>query len=97
MESNKEIKNISWQGANCLSCKYFVPNDPLNADILERGKCAHPSLVKFNLVVSGRDWCNLYQEISEKRIDKLVNEAYKKDDEQQKNLIEESKKPNAFD
>lgn len=94
MENNK---NISWQTDNCLGCKYFVPNDVLNADILERGKCAHPSLVKFNLVVSGRDWCNLFANMSESRRQKLIDEEFKKDDEQQKKLIEESKKADSFD
>ncbi|MCL4399202.1 hypothetical protein M1293_01665 [Candidatus Parvarchaeota archaeon] len=97
MIPEKTTRHITWQGGNCLLCKYFVPNDPINADLLERGKCAHPSLVKFNLVVSGRDWCNLYSEVSEKRVEKLIKEAYKKDDEQQKTLIEESKRPGNFD
>ena len=69
----------------------------MNADLLERGKCAHPSLVKFNLVVSGRDWCNLFSEMSDSRREKLIQEGYKKDDEQQKKLIEESKKAGNFD
>ena len=93
----KSDKNITWQGENCLLCKYFIPNDVLNADLLERGKCAHPSLVRFNLVVSGRDWCNLFSEMSDGRREKLIKEGYKKDDEQQKKLIEESKKIGNFD
>ncbi len=93
----EENKNITWQGENCLYCKYFIPNDVLNADILERGKCAHPSLVKFNLVVSGRDWCNLFAKMSDNRRDKLIDDGLKRDDEQQKRLIEESKKPGNFD
>lgn len=95
--NNENNKNITWQGENCLLCKYFIPNDVLNADLLERGKCAHPSLVKFNLVVSGRDWCNLFSEMSDGRREKLIQEGYKKDDEQQKKLIEESKKAGNFD
>ncbi|MCL5016674.1 MAG: hypothetical protein M1441_00855 [Candidatus Parvarchaeota archaeon] len=93
----KSDKHITWQGENCLLCKYFIPNDVLNADLLERGKCAHPSLVRFNLVVSGRDWCNLFSEMSDGRREKLIQEGYKKDDEQQKKLIEESKKIGNFD
>ncbi|MCL4391648.1 MAG: hypothetical protein M1284_01380 [Candidatus Parvarchaeota archaeon] len=93
-ESNK---HITWQGENCLLCKYFVPNDVINADLLERGKCAHPSLVRFNLVVSGRDWCNLFSKMSDQRRDKLLEEAFKRDDEQLKRLTEESKKPGNFD
>ncbi len=93
----KSNKHITWQGENCLLCKYFIPNDVLNADLLERGKCAHPSLVRFNLVVSGRDWCNLFSEMSDGRREKLIQEGYKKDDEQQKKLIEESKKIGNFD
>lgn len=95
MEQNN--KQITWQSENCLICKYFIPNDPLNADILERGKCAHPSLVRFTLVVSGRDWCNLFAEMSGKRRESLIQEGFKKDDEQQKRLVEESKKPGNFD
>jgi hypothetical protein len=97
MNMEESNKHITWQGENCLLCKYFVPNDVLNADLLERGKCAHPSLVKFNLVVSGRDWCNLFAKMSDSRREKLLQEGYKKDDEQQKKLIEESKKAGNFD
>ena len=51
------------------------PNDPLNADILERGMCIHPKLKAFDLLVSGRDWCNLFTEIRQKQIDILQEKA----------------------
>jgi len=72
------IKRVTWQSENCLSCKWFLPSDPLNADILSNGKCIHPSLKKFDLVVSGRDWCNLFAEISQEQIDKMQKEAVDK-------------------
>ena len=51
------------------------PNDPINADILERGLCVHSKLKEFNLIVSGRDWCNLFTEIRQKQIDLLARES----------------------
>ncbi len=41
----------------------------LNADLLDRAKCIHPKLKIYQLVVSGRDWCNLYEEIKQKQIE----------------------------
>ena len=54
-EPQKSLKRITWQSENCLACIWFKPNDPLNADILERGMCVHPKLKEFSLLVSGRD------------------------------------------
>jgi hypothetical protein len=68
-------KKVTWQAENCLSCKWFSPSDPLNADILSNGKCVHPTLLKYDLVVSGRDWCNLFAEISQEQIDQLQEKA----------------------
>jgi len=51
---------------------------------MERGICGHPKLKPFTLIVSGRDWCNLYSEIKQKQIDSRQEMAMKK---------EESKKP----
>jgi len=66
----KSLKSISWQHGNCLSCVWFSPkNDALNADLLDRARCLHPKLKGFELLVSGRDWCNLYEEITQKQID----------------------------
>ena len=73
------FKRITWQSENCLSCKWFSPSDPINADILTSGKCIHPSLTKFNLVISGRDWCNLFAEITQDQIDKLQEDAMSKE------------------
>jgi len=72
------LKRITWQSENCLSCVWFRPNDPLNADILERGMCVEPKLKSYELVVSGRDWCNLYKEVRQKQID-LLQEGKMKD------------------
>ncbi|AIF83228.1 hypothetical protein NTE_01155 [Candidatus Nitrososphaera evergladensis SR1] len=69
------MKRVTWQSENCLSCKWFSPSDPLNADILSTGKCVHPSLQKFKLTVSGRDWCNLFVEISQEQIDQMQEKA----------------------
>ena len=74
-ELQKNFKRVMWQGENCLSCVYFSPNDPVNADILERGKCVHAKLKPYELIVSGRDWCNLYQEVPQKTIDALQEKA----------------------
>jgi hypothetical protein len=62
-DATNNLKKVSWQSENCLSCKWFSPSDPINADILTNGKCLHPELQKFNLIISGRDWCNLFEEI----------------------------------
>ena len=50
----KYIKRITWQSENCLSCKWFSPSDPINADILTNGRCVHPELKKFNLIIDRR-------------------------------------------
>ena len=54
MSDESSMKRVTWQGENCLACVWFKPNDPLNADILERGLCTEPKLKAFGLVVSGR-------------------------------------------
>ena len=69
------LKRITWQSENCLSCKWFSPSDPINADILTNGRCVHPELKKFNLLISGRDWCNLFDEISTEQIDQMQEKA----------------------
>ncbi len=76
-EPQKSLKRITWQSENCLACIYFLPSDPLNADLLERGKCIHPKLKIYDLIVSGRDWCNLYAERKQKQIDALQERAMK--------------------
>lgn len=76
-EPQKSLKKITWQSENCLSCVWFEPNDPLNADILSRGKCIHTKLKEYDLIVSGRDWCNLFKETSQKKIDHAQEEAMK--------------------
>ncbi len=74
-ELQRTLKRITWQYENCLSCVWFKPNDPLNADILERGLCIHPKLKEFGLIVSGRDWCNQFKEVPRKTIDALQEKA----------------------
>jgi hypothetical protein len=74
-EPQRSLKRIIWQTENCLSCVWFQPNDPLNADLLERGMCAHKDLKKYELIVSGRDWCNLFTEIRQRQIDKIQEKA----------------------
>ena len=74
-EPQKSLKRTTWQYENCLACVWFLPSDPINADLLERGRCVHPKLKRYNLVVSGRDWCNLYEEIKQKQIDALQEKA----------------------
>lgn len=76
-ETQKSLKRIIWQYENCLSCLWFLPKDPINADLLERGRCAHPKLKRYNLIVSGRDWCNLFKEIGQGHIDALQEKAMK--------------------
>jgi hypothetical protein len=78
------MKRITWQSENCLSCKWFAPSDPINADILSSGKCIHPSLLKYKLIVSGRDWCNLFTEISQEQIDQMQEKALESEESQQK-------------
>lgn len=73
------IKRLTWQEENCLSCKWFRPYDPINADILARGDCVHPDLKEFNLVISGRDWCNVFELITQKMIDGMQEKAMKKE------------------
>ena len=77
MAKDNPIKHITWQTENCLSCKWFRPSDPLNADILTNGLSVHPDLKKFELVVTGRDWCNLFDEITQKQIDAMQEHAAK--------------------
>jgi hypothetical protein len=69
------LKRITWQSENCLSCKWFFPADPLNADIMSNGKCMEPSLKKFELIVTGRDWCNKFEEISQTQIERMQEKA----------------------
>ncbi len=76
-EPQRSLKRVIWQGENCLSCTWFRPNDPLNADILERGLCVEPRLKAYGLVVSGRDWCNLYKEVRQKQIDLIQEGKFK--------------------
>jgi hypothetical protein len=45
--------------------------------VFERGKCVHSKLKSYELVVSGRDWCNLYTEIKQKMIDIMQEKAMK--------------------
>lgn len=78
-EPQRSMKRITWQGENCISCVWFVPNDPLNADLLERGKCNHAKLKPYNLIVSGRDWCNLYTEVRQRAIDLMQEKAAKEE------------------
>jgi hypothetical protein len=68
-EPQKSLKRVTWQYENCLSCVWFKPNDPINADMMERGECMHPKLKPYNLMVSGRDWCNLFKEVRQRQID----------------------------
>jgi hypothetical protein len=80
LEPQRSLKRLTWQYENCLACVWFSPSDPINADILERGKCIHPKLKEFNLIVSGRDWCNLFVEVRQKRIDALQEKAMKQEE-----------------
>jgi hypothetical protein len=76
-EPQRSLKRITWQYENCLACVWFRPNDPLNADLFERGMCVHSKLKEFSLLVSGRDWCNLFTEIRQAQIDKIQEKASK--------------------
>lgn len=78
-EPGKSLKRISWQYENCLSCVWFEPNDPINADLLERGRCIETHLKKYELIVSGRDWCNLYKEATQQKIDHMQEQAMKEE------------------
>jgi hypothetical protein len=42
--TTKTLKRITRQSENGLSCKWFSPSDPINADILTNGRCVHPEL-----------------------------------------------------
>ena len=75
MSDSTPNKLVSWQTQNCLACKWFRPYDPINADLLERGDYVHPDLKRFNLVVSGRDWCNVYEEVPQEQIDAMQEKA----------------------
>lgn len=84
-EAQRWLKSVSWQHGNCLSCIWFPVKDSLNADLFDRARCIHPKLKPFELLVSGRDWCNLYEERSQKKINhlqemeiKAIEEAAKK-------------------
>lgn len=70
-ELERAFKKVTWQKDNCLMCKWFSPSDPYNVDILDKGPCVHPQLLSYELVVSGRDWCNLFEEISAEEIEQL--------------------------
>ena len=72
------VRRITWQSENCL---WFRPADPINADLLANGPCVHPKLRHFNLVVSGRDWCNVFEEITQKQIDAMQEKAMKEESE----------------
>ena len=76
-ETQNSLKKSTWQSENCLACVWFRPNDPINADLLERGKCIHSKLKPYELLVSGRDWCNLFAEIKQETIDMLQEMAMK--------------------
>jgi hypothetical protein len=71
------LKKLTWQSENCLACVWFRPNDPINADIMERGMCINSKLKTYDLIVSGRDWCNLFKEIKQQTIDMLQEKAMK--------------------
>ncbi len=73
------MRLVTWQGENCLSCKWFRPADPINADILSNGGCVHPKLLPFSLVITGRDWCNLFEVVTQRQIDALQQHAMKKE------------------
>ena len=75
------MKRVTWQSENCLSCKWFRPSDPINADLLTNGSCVQPQLKKFNLIVSGRDWCNVFAEISQRQIEAMQERAMKAEEQ----------------
>jgi len=49
---------------------------------MERGKCVHSKLKAYDLIVSGRDWCNLFSEIKQQTIDMLQEQAMKAEEKQ---------------
>ena len=51
---------------------------PLGRRPLREGMCIEPKLKGFELVVSGRDWCNLYKAARQKQIG-LLQEGKMKD------------------
>jgi hypothetical protein len=69
---------LTWQTQNCLSCKWFFPADPLNADTFSTGKCLQVDLKKYELIVSGRDWCNKFEIITQRQIDRMQEKAMEK-------------------
>ncbi len=69
------LKRVTWQSENCLGCNWFRPADPVNADMTSIGKCVHPALSPYELVVTGHDWCNAYEEISQETMDSLKKQA----------------------
>ena len=81
-EVQESLKKLTWQSQNCLACVWFRPNDPINADIMERGMCINSKLKTYDLIVSGRDWCNLFKEIKQQTIDMLQEEAMKAQESQ---------------
>src|SRR5207247_10752000 len=83
-ELQKRLKGIQWQNGNCLSCIWFATKDPLNADLFDRAKCIHPKLKIYQLVVSGRDWCSLYEEIKQKQIEHKQELALKTEEKTSK-------------
>jgi len=44
---------------------------------MERGMCINSKLKTYDLIVSGRDWCNLFKEIKQQTIDMLQEKAMK--------------------
>ena len=81
-EAQESLKKLTWQSQNCLACVWFRPNDPINADLLERGMCINSKLKTYELIVSGRDWCNLFKEIKQQTIDMLQENAMKAQESQ---------------
>jgi hypothetical protein len=53
-------------------------------DMMERGKCVHSKLKAYELIVSGRDWWNLFTEIRQKQIDLLQEKAMKAEESEKK-------------
>ncbi len=39
--------------------------------------CVEPKLKAYELVVSGRDWCNLFKEVRQKQIDLIQEGKFK--------------------
>src|SRR3989442_2736205 len=86
-ELQKRLKGIQWQSQNCLSCIWFATTDPLNADLFDRAMCIHPKLKIYQLVVSGRDWGNLYEEIKQKQIKHKQDMVLKAEEKSGLNVI----------